>query len=49
MYELETKLPDSFVGLAYTYDDSGQHSETWMKTVADEIQAKPKKKEEANI
>ena len=43
MYELETKLPDSFVGLAYTYDDSGQHSETWMKTVADETQAKPKK------
>ena len=44
MYELQTKLPDSFVGLAYTYDDSGQHSETWMKTVTDEIQAKPKKK-----
>eukprot|EP00571_Detonula_confervacea_P014493 CAMPEP_0172307760 /NCGR_PEP_ID=MMETSP1058-20130122/8537_1 /TAXON_ID=83371 /ORGANISM="Detonula confervacea, Strain CCMP 353" /LENGTH=3131 /DNA_ID=CAMNT_0013020015 /DNA_START=168 /DNA_END=9563 /DNA_ORIENTATION=+ len=44
MYELETKLPDSFVGLAYTYDDSGQHSETWMKTVADETsQAKPQK------
>lgn len=36
MYELETKLPDSFVGLAYTYDDSGQLSEMWMKTVADE-------------
>ena len=44
MYELETKLPDSFVGLAYTYDDSGQHSETWMQTVADEIsQTKPQK------
>ncbi|KAL7541614.1 hypothetical protein ACHAXR_011069, partial [Thalassiosira sp. AJA248-18] len=42
MYELETKLPDSFVGLAYTYDDSGQHSETWMKTVADET-TKPQK------
>ena len=42
MYELETKLPDSFVGLAYTYDDNGQHSETWMKTVADET-AKPQK------
>ena len=42
MYELETKLPDSFLGLAYTYDDSGQHSETWMKTVADET-TKPKK------
>ena len=36
MYELETKLPDSFVGLAYTYDDAGQHSEMWMKTVANE-------------
>ena len=51
MYELETKLPDSFVGLAYTYDDSGQHSETWMKTVADQTskpqkKAKKKKKEE---
>ncbi|KAL7554514.1 hypothetical protein ACHAWF_017971 [Thalassiosira exigua] len=40
MYELETKLPDSFVGLAYTYDDSGQHSETWMKTVAGETAGK---------
>ncbi len=55
MYELETKLPDSFVGLAYTYDDSGQHSETWMQTVADETsQTKPqkskakRKKKEAN-
>ena len=36
MYELETSLPDSFVGLAYMYDDAGQQSETWMKTVADE-------------
>ncbi len=36
MYELETTLPDSFVGLAYMYDDAGQQSETWMKTVADE-------------
>jgi hypothetical protein len=46
MYELETKLPDSFVGLAYTYDDSGQHSETWMKNVAVETtKAKKRKKE----
>ena len=36
MYELQTTLPDSFVGLAYMYDDAGQQSETWMKTVADE-------------
>ena len=49
MYELETKLPDSFVGLAYTYDDSGQHSETWMKTVADETQAKPKRQKKRKI
>jgi hypothetical protein len=42
VYELGTSIPDSFVGLAYTYDDSGQHSETWMKTVVDETTAKPK-------
>eukprot|EP00934_Nitzschia_sp_Nitz4_P006918 Nitzschia sp. Nitz4//scaffold41_size133979//27876//35172//NITZ4_003333-RA/size133979-snap-gene-0.98-mRNA-1//1//CDS//3329551428//6908//frame0 len=30
-YELRTTLPDSFVGLAYTYDDTGQ-SEGWMKS-----------------
>ena len=42
MYELGTSIPDSFVGLAYTYDDSGQHSEMWMKTVVDETTAKPK-------
>lgn len=44
MYELETKLPDSFVGLAYTYDDSGQLSEMWMKTVADETNQDKHKK-----
>ncbi len=44
MYELETKLPDSFVGLAYTYDDSGQLSEMWMKTVADETNQNKHKK-----
>ncbi|KAL7488971.1 hypothetical protein ACHAW6_014562 [Cyclotella cf. meneghiniana] len=51
IYELGTSIPDSFVGLAYTYDDSGQHSETWMKTVVDETTAKPKtkrKKKEAD-
>ena len=42
IYELGTSISDSFVGLAYTYDDSGQHSETWMKTVVDETTAKPK-------
>jgi hypothetical protein len=42
IYELGTSIPDSFVGLAYTYDDSGQHSENWMKTVVDETTAKPK-------
>jgi hypothetical protein len=35
IYELKTKLPDSFVGLAYTYDDTGQ-SEGWMKTMVNE-------------
>ncbi|EJK48860.1 hypothetical protein THAOC_32309, partial [Thalassiosira oceanica] len=55
MYELETKLPDSFVGLAYTYDDAGQHSEMWMKTVANETtrtakvrRKRPKKGEEGS-
>lgn len=44
IYELGTSIPDSFVGLAYTYDDSGQHSETWMKNVVDETTAKPRSK-----
>jgi hypothetical protein len=49
MYELETTLPDSFVGLAYMYDDAGQQSETWMKTVADETSKsnKSRKKKKA--
>jgi hypothetical protein len=33
IYELETSLPDSFVGLSYTFNDTGQ-SELWMKSVA---------------
>ncbi|KAG7356205.1 SET methyltransferase domain containing protein [Nitzschia inconspicua] len=31
-YELKTSLSDSFVGLAYTYNDNGQ-SEGWMKAM----------------
>ena len=34
-YELRTSLPDSFIGQAYRYDDTGQ-SEAWMKSVVDE-------------
>lgn len=34
-YELRTNLPDSFIGLSYRYDDTGQ-SEAWMKSVVDE-------------
>lgn len=34
-YELQTSLKDSFVGLSYKYDDTGQ-SEAWMKSVVDE-------------
>lgn len=34
-YELRTHLPESFVGLSYRYDDTGQ-SEAWMKSVVDE-------------
>ncbi|GAX25234.1 hypothetical protein FisN_5Lh316 [Fistulifera solaris] len=35
IYERQTSLKDSFVGLAYRYDDTGQ-SEAWMKSVVDE-------------
>ena len=35
IHELRTNLPDSFVGLSYRYDDTGQ-SEAWMKSVVDE-------------
>jgi [histone H3]-lysine4 N-trimethyltransferase ATXR3 len=34
-FELKTKLPDSFIGQSYRYDDTGQ-SEAWMKSVVDE-------------
>ena len=34
-YELRTNLPDSFVGLSYRYDDTGE-SEAWMNSVVDE-------------
>jgi len=34
-YELRTNLPDSFVGLSYKYNDTGQ-SEAWMKSVVEE-------------
>jgi len=48
-YELQTSLPDSFIGQAYRYDDTGQ-SEAWMKSVVDETgpssAKKTKKKEE---
>ena len=32
IYEMQTPLPDSFVGLSYCYNDNGQ-SEDWMKSV----------------
>jgi hypothetical protein len=32
--ELQRSLPDSFVGLSYSYNDTGQ-SEGWMKSVID--------------
>ena len=34
-YELKTSLPDSFIGLSYRYDDTGQ-SEAWMQSVVEE-------------
>ena len=43
VYELKTNLPDSFVGLSYTYDDMGQ-SEGWMKTVVDEADKSNRKR-----
>ena len=33
-YELRTSLKDSFLGLSYTYNDTGQ-SEGWMKTLCE--------------
>ena len=41
-YELQTSLPDSFIGQAYRYDDTGQ-SEAWMKSVVDETGPSAKK------
>lgn len=51
IYELGTSIPDSFVGLAYTYDDSGQKSENWMKTVTDQTAApkRKRKKKDADV
>ena len=42
-YELRTSLPDSFIGLSYRYDDTGQ-SEAWMKSVLDETGTSRRKK-----
>lgn len=45
-HELRTNLPDSFVGLSYRYDDTGQ-SEAWMKSVVDETESTKKKDDKA--
>lgn len=45
-YELRTNLPDSFVGISYRYDDTGQ-SEDWMKSVVNETGASGQSKDEA--
>jgi hypothetical protein len=46
-YELRTSLPDSFVGLSYSYPDDTGKSEGWMKTVLSEAgDRKGKKKEQ---
>jgi hypothetical protein len=42
-YELKTSIPDSFIGMSYRYDDTGQ-SEAWMQSVVDEAGAKTKTK-----
>ena len=42
-YELKTTLPDSFVGLCYSYNDTGQ-SEGWMQSVVDETSGGSKRK-----
>ena len=36
-YELETALPNCFVGIPYSYDDVGQ-SEDWMKSIGGVVQ-----------
>ena len=38
-YEKQTELQDSFVGLAYTYNDTGE-SEGWMKSVFETAKSK---------
>ena len=38
-HELKTSLDDSFIGVSYRYDDTGQ-SEAWMKSVVDETEVK---------
>ena len=45
-YERKTSLPDSFVGISYRYDDTGQ-SEAWMKSVVDETGSNSQDKDEA--
>eukprot|EP00978_Attheya_sp_CCMP212_P042737 scaffold265886_cov50-Attheya_sp.AAC.2 len=42
--EWKTSLPDSFVGLSYTYDDMGQ-SEGWMKSILADEKRKFKSKQ----
>ena len=37
-HELLTSLDDSFMGVSYRYDDTGQQSEAWMKSVLDETE-----------
>jgi len=46
-YELQTSLPDSFVGIAYKYEDNSGKSEAWMKSVlSSETGGQGKKKAE---
>ena len=43
-YEKQTELQDSFVGLAYTYNDTGE-SEGWMKSVFETAKSKDSRTE----
>lgn len=45
-FELQTSLPDSFVGIAYKYEDNTGKSEAWMKSVLSETGGNGKKKAE---
>ena len=45
-YELRTSLKDSFLGLSYTYNDTGQ-SEGWMKSMLSEGEEKNKQEKAA--